>query len=192
MELICIEVEPLKRKLFINLVWHLPPSDPVGSFSGLAKALAVLDKEGKELRDTNCDFAAKEADQPIGNDSKHMFNIYELCSFEQLIEKPTRVFLTTSSINDHIATTSPRYIVKSGVLEVSLSGHYMVYCIRKLNGAAEKSHEMIKRAFLEDASGMCWDQKFTGTDDTDSLVNKWSNLFSLILEKHAPMAEMRV
>ena len=32
----------------------------------------------------------------------------------------------------------------------------------------------------------------TGTDDIDVLVSNWSNLFSLIIEKHAPMTAMCV
>ena len=32
----------------------------------------------------------------------------------------------------------------------------------------------------------------TGTDDINTLVNNWSKLFSLIIEKHAPITEMRV
>eukprot|EP00112_Aurelia_sp_Birch-Aquarium-sp1_P026252 Seg92.2 transcript_id=Seg92.2/GoldUCD/mRNA.D3Y31 product="hypothetical protein" protein_id=Seg92.2/GoldUCD/D3Y31 len=98
-------------------------------------------------------------------------------------------------------TTCARNIVKSGVHEVFLSDHYMVYCIRKLNGAAEKGHRRIKtrkmknfneEAFLADVSGICREQMLTETDDVDVLGNNWSNLFSLIIEKHAPITEMRV
>ena len=130
-----------------------------------------------------------------------MLDLYELFSFKQLIDRPTRVTLTTSSIIDHIATTRARNIVKAGVYEVSLSDHYMVYCIRKFNGAVEKGHKMIKtrkmknfneEAFQADVSGICWEQMLTGTDDTDILVSNWSNLFSLIIEKHVPMTVMRV
>ena len=32
----------------------------------------------------------------------------------------------------------------------------------------------------------------TGTDDIDVLVSNWSNIFSLIIEKHAPMTAVRV
>ena len=77
----------------------------------------------------------KKAEQPIDNNSKHMLDLYELFSFKQLIDRPTRVILTVSSIIDHIAMTRARNIVKAGVYEVSLSDHYMVYCIRKFNGA---------------------------------------------------------
>ena len=147
LELIFIEVEPPKSKSFLVLAWYCPPSDPAASFTKLEKDLSFWDKEGREiilLGDTNCDLTPKQAEQPIDNNSKHMLDLYELFSFKQLIEEPTRVTLTTSSINDHIATTSARNIVKSGVYEVSMSDHYMVYCIRKFNGAVEKDNKMIK------------------------------------------------
>ena len=164
-----------------------------------------MDKEGKEiilLGDcdlTNCDLPIKKAEQQIDNDTKHMTGLYELFSFKQLIEEPTRVTLTTSSIIDHVATTCARNIVEAGVHKVSLSDHYMVYCIRKFNG--EKGHKMIKtrqmknfdkEAFLADVSGICWEQMFSETDNINALVNHWSSLFSLIIDKHAPITEMRV
>ena len=130
-----------------------------------------------------------------------MLDLYELFSFKQLIDRPTRVTLATSSIIDHIATTIARNIVKSGVYEVSLSDHSMVYCLRKFNGAVEKGHKMIKtrkmknfneNAFLPDVSGICWERILNETEDIDALVNNWSNLLSLIIEKHAPMIVMRV
>ena len=204
LEIICIEVEPPKSKSFLVLAWYRPPSDPVASFDKLEKVLSFLDKEGKEiilLGDTNCDLTPKLAEQPIDNNSKHMLDLYESFSFKQLVEEPTRVTLTTSSIIDHIATTCARNIVKSGVHEVAMSDHYMVYCIRKFNGAVEKDHKMIKTrkmknfnedAFLADVSGICWEQMLTETDDINTLVNNWSNLFSLIIDKHAPITEMRV
>ena len=142
LEIICIEVEPPKSKPFLVLAWYRPPSDPVASFDKLEKVLSYLDKEGKEiilLGDTNCDLTTKQADQRIDNDTRHVTSLYELFSFNQLIKEPTRVTLDTSSIIDHIATTCARNIIKSEVHEVSMSDHYMVYCIRKSNGAVEKA-----------------------------------------------------
>ena len=133
LELICIEIELPKCKPFLVVAWYRPPSSPVGAFEKLEKVLSFLDKEGKEmifLGDTNCDLTEKIADQPIDNDSRHMCNLYGLFSLKQLIEEPTRVTLNTSTIIDHIATTCARNITKSGVHEVSLSDHFMVYCVR--------------------------------------------------------------
>ena len=49
-----------------------------------------------------------------------------------------------------------------------------------------------EEALLADDSGLRWEQVLTETDDIDVLVRNWSNLFSLIIEKHAPMIAMRV
>ena len=204
LELLCVEISPPKSKPFLVVTWYRPPSDPVDSFDKLEKALAFLDKEGKEiilLGDTNCDLAKKSTDQPLDNNAKRISSLYELFSFKQLIEEPTRVTLDTATLIDHVATTCPRNILKSGVHEVSLSDHYMVYCIRKFDGAVEKGHKKIKtrkmksfneEAFLADVSEICWEQMLTETDDIKLLVNHWSEMFSSIIEKHAPLSEMRV
>ena len=199
LEIICIELEPPKSKPFLVLAWNRPPSDPVASFDKLEKVLSYLDKEGKEiilLGDTNCDLTTKQANQPIDNDTKHVTSLYELFSFNQLIKEPTRVTLDTSSIIDHIATNCARNIITSGAHDVSVSDHYMVYYIRKFNGAVEKGHKMIKtrkmknfneQAFLSDVAGINWEQMLTETDDINVLVNHWTSIFSLIIDKHAPL-----
>ena len=123
LEIICIEVEPPKSKSFLVIAWYRPPSDPIASFLKLENALSFLDKEGKEiilLGDTNCDLTPKQDEAPIDNDSKHMLDLYELFTFKQLIEEPTRVTLNTSSIIDHVATTCAGNIVSSGVHQVSI------------------------------------------------------------------------
>ena len=50
----------------------------------------------------------------------------------------------------------------------------------------------MRKLFLADVSGICWEQMVSGTDDINLLVNRWSNVFSMIIEKHAPIVEMRV
>ena len=119
----------------------------------------------------------------------------------QLIEEPTRVTLTSSSITDHIATTSARNIIESGVHKVSMSDHYMVFCVRKFEGALKKDHKVVttrsmknfdKDAFLADVAGICWERGFSETDDVNVLVTQWSTLFSLIIDKHAPIKTLRV
>ena len=95
-----------------------------------------------------------------------MVNSYDLFSFKQLVEEPTRVTLETATIIDHIATTYAVNIVESGVHKVSLSDHFMVYCIRKFDGAVKKDHKQIKtrnceeQDFLSDVSNIRWEHMF--------------------------------
>ena len=168
LEILYVEISPPKSKSFLNVDWYRPPSDLFDSFNELEKALAYLDKEGKEiilLGDTNFELAKMPIQKTLDNSAKHISGLYELFSFKQLIEDPTRVTLDTATVIDHVATTCPRNIMKSGVHEVSMSDHYMVYCIRKFSGAVEKGHKTSKtrkmkhfneEAFLADVSGICW------------------------------------
>ena len=137
------------------------------------------------------------ARQPFNNnDNKHLCNIYELFSFKQLINKPARVILSSSTTIDFIATTAVNNIVQSGVIETAMSDHFMVFCVRKLRGALEKNHKAIQarsikkcneQAFLPDVASICWDQIACQCTKIDLVVQEWSNAFSSIIEKHAPM-----
>lgn len=77
----------------------------------------------------------------------------------------------------------------------------MVFCIRRLNGAVENDQRMLKtrkmrelneEAFLADIFCVCREQMRTETDVIGDLVNHWSYLFSSIIDKYAPITEMRV
>ena len=135
------------------------------------------------------------------NNSKHICDLYGLFGLDQLIREPTRVTLDTSTTIDHIATSSPRNILKSGVCKVTMSDHYMVYCVRKFNGNLKKDHKNIRtrmmknfseEAFLNDVATIDWEQVLGHSDDINALVNNWSSIFSAIIEKHAPLRQIRV
>ena len=73
----------------------------------------------------------------------HISNVYDLSSFKQLIQEPTRARLESRTIIDHIATNFERNIGHHGVIRVFMSDHYLVYCIRKLNGTLKREHKVI-------------------------------------------------
>ena len=77
----------------------------------------------------------------------------------------------------------------------------MVFCKRKLNGAVGGSHKMIKNrnmkkfnqeAFLADVSRICWENVVSKSSDINVIIREWSSVFSAIIEKHAPIREIRV
>ena len=159
------------------------------------------------LGDTNCDVLANHSStEPTSANSlpahsKRLMEIYDLFGFQQLIDKATRVTLTSKTLIDHIATTNKSNIVVSDVKEISLSDHFLVYCVRKFRGASKKQHKIIstrqmknfsEEDFLKDLSKVDWKKIVTSTDDISLIVEKWSNMFSIILEKHAPTRNRRV
>ena len=52
-------------------------------------------------------------------------------SLKQLISTPTRTTENTAAPIDHVLTNSPHKIIKSGVVEINLSDHELIYCSRK-------------------------------------------------------------
>ena len=140
LEMISIEVEPKGARPFLVVSWYRPPTEPVETFTKLEMNMDFFDRENKEiliLDDTNCDLlkvTSAEIDSSLSGNSLHMRNIYNLFGFRQVIKEPTRETLGSSSLINHVATNTPSNIVDSGILKISLSDHYLVFCIRKFRG----------------------------------------------------------
>ena len=124
--------------------------------------------------------------------AKKICRLCELFSFKQFIKEPTRATLNTATIIDHIATTYPMNIVNSGVYQVTLSNRYLVYCIRKFNGAITVDQNVIKTRTMNKCkegefhvASVCWESMVIQTDNVAIIVNNWSALFSTIIDKHA-------
>ena len=202
LELACIEIRPQRSRPFIIISWYRPPNSHVSCFEVLENVLSFLAKEGKEiilLGDTNCNFSPETS----GKDSnaKNLHRICNLCNFKQIINEPTREYLLSRTMIDHIATNLQRNILLSGVIKVSMSDHYMVYCVRKFNGSLNRDHKAIKTrnmkhfsksAFLADVSRICWKDIIMPCHGVDELVRKRTSVFSTLIDKHAPYRELRV
>ena len=201
LEIICIEGETPHSNTFIVIAWYRLPSEPNSCFDSLQENLSFFDREGKEiiiLGDTNRDFSH------ANNSPSHVVQLpelYDLFGMTQLIKEPTRVTLDSSTLIDHIATTNCNNIAESGVLEISLSDHYLVYCIRKLRGGVKCQHKCItsrqlknfnQDAFLFDLSEVDWEAIVANAHDIDVAVRQWTHIFALIVEKHAPTLNRRV
>ena len=171
----------------------------------LGTILLYLDQEGKETTlpgDTNCNSAKKAANPSNDVSTLHLHRIHNLLRLTQLMEEPTWATCETATLTDHIATTKHDInISKSGILKLALSDHYMVYCIRKLNGLTSKNHKSIKtrnmkqfsqEAFLRDVASIDWKQALGFSGDANLLVQQFSNAFSQVIEKHTSLRQIRV
>ena len=210
LELLCIEIKPVRAAPFLVMAWYRPPNVTADTFDHLEECLQFLDREDKEiilLGDTNCDISAiySKTGHVTSNDipahSLHLLEIYNLFGLHQIIKSPSRETLTTTTLIDHIATSNASNIVNSGVHKTSLSDHYLIYCVRKFRGASKKQHKLIstrqmknfdQTRFVNDLLEVDWEGIVQNTDDIDVVINNWTSIFSLILEKHAPIRERRV
>ena len=59
----------------------------------------------------------------------------------QLIVNPTRITCQSSSLIDHILTNTPNKVINSGVIELGLSDHQLIFCSRKISKIKYHSHK---------------------------------------------------
>ena len=78
------------------------------------------------MGDLNCDLQSKD-----NGTVKALLNITDIYGLEQLINEPTRITPSTSTLIDVIFTNRPENVYCSGVSHVAISDHSLVYAYRK-------------------------------------------------------------
>ena len=74
---------------------------------------------------------------------KNYFQFCSLYGLEQLIQSPTRVTCSTSSLIDHKLTTFPERVSQQGIIDVGFSDHQLIYHTRKCSGTKVETHKQI-------------------------------------------------
>ena len=204
---ICAEITPPKSSPFCILSWYRPPCSEIDAFNSLEHVLRFFECEGKEiilLGDTNCDLLSGSkifSEHLVPNHVKRICDIYQSFRLEQVIKEPTRETIVTSTLLDHVAVSNAINIVESGVYRVALSDHYLVYAVRKFRGTLNKQHKVIrtrqmkqfdKELFLADLASVDWHSLLHSPADINLLVEHWTNMLAMIIQRHAPIIERRV
>ena len=209
LEIIGVEITPLRAAPFIILSWYRPPSNPIDTIGQLEQVMRFLELEGKEiilLGDTNCDLSenpnSTNGSAPMfSGNARHIKDMYDSFGLTQLISEPTRETEQTSTLIDHIAVSNVRNISKSGVVSTAINYDYLVYPVRKHLGGTERKHKQIytrqmknfnEEAFLRDLSAYDWSSILYCSEDINVIVEKWISMLSLIKETHAPLMQKRV
>ena len=121
-------------------------------------------------------------------------------SLKEVIQEPTRVTSTTSSLLDHILTNSDWKISQKGVIDVGLSDHQLIYCTRKIVRTKTNMHKQIRVRSLKNYTSELLIKELSKIDFPDysifsntnvaynDLVKKILN----IIDKIAPYKELRV
>ena len=100
------------------------------------------------LGDLNFDLLKKEETYYI----KKYKDLYLMHGFKQLIDKPTRITENSASLLDHVLTNSKDRVSQSGVINIGLSDHQLVYCTRKITREKFYKHKNIKVRSLKNYS----------------------------------------
>ena len=124
----------------------------------------------------------------LNKNKSNLCNNYEkllrLFGCKQIIEKPTRITETCSSLLDHIITNNSDKIYQSGVLDIGLSDHLITFCSRKIIRGQIGKHKTIKIRSLKNYSVLSFLGKLRNIDwlavTTSSDVNVVWSYFKII------------
>ena len=88
----------------------------------------------------------------ISSDVKSYIEFCSTLGLKQLIKAPTRITSSTSTLIDHILTSSSEKVVQASIIETSLSDHQLIFCTRKIKRAKPNKHHYLKFRFMKNFS----------------------------------------
>ena len=199
LEIMSIEIRKHNSKPFVITSCYRPPNLLHELFTLINTLLGKLVSENVEhflMGDLNCDLQSKD-----NGNVKALLNITDIYGLEQLINEPTRITPSTSTLIDLIFTNRPDWNVYcSGVSHVAISDHSLVYAYRKISiptfskGVNLMTYRQFKHFnsanFYADILAQPWDD-IKQLYDSNDMWRRWKELFLNVCEKHAPMKTKR-
>ena len=198
-ESLTVEIIRYVKPILVTTIYR-PPDSVVEMFDKIDGLLYKLESENKEsiiAGDMNCNLM-KEGD----NDTKHIKHIYNSFSYTQLTENATQTTVDTMTLIDHLATTRPMTISDKGVIPCGISDHDATFLVRSMRIPRIKTHSKIRKArkfknfgnylFLKDLEALNLDEIKNITKDPNQMWSLWKNLFLGVLDKHAPIIEIKI
>lgn len=192
---ICLE----RQKPFLIVTLYRPPNARSEVFNHMQECFETLEDTGYEyilLGDLNCDMLQS----PKKWQAERLSDIINDFNCQQIIKNPTRVTELSQTLIDVIITNDCSKIQESGIVQVTISDHYMVYCIRGRQKEKPQKHkfkyfrnwkkvnwDVIKHELNE----LNWESILQCTDCQISC----DNLYHIItgkIDKHAPPKKCRI
>ena len=127
----------------------------------------------------------------------------EFCDFfslKQLITCPTRISYSSSTIIDHILTSYPDRVSQEGIINIGISDHQLIFCIRKTLKTKTGFHKQISFRSLKNYSALAYEEalkkvKFHNYETFISLNEAYSNFIqklTSVIDEIAPCKTKRV
>ena len=200
LEMTIVEIKQTKSKPVLVINWYRPPNSKVEVFDSFEAVINKIDSLNVDyivLGDMNCDaLCSKKSWQ-----TTKLYDVMDSFNCTQLINQYTRVTETTASAVDLIFTNCPDKCSSSGVFEISLSDHYMIYCVLgKSSNSTEDSHKYKSNRdfrrfdpheFISEISGISWDTVYKNSNP-QAAYDIFISLLIKVIDKHAPMHKRRV
>ena len=79
---------------------------------------------------------------------RQYIEFFQSYSLKQILREPTRITCNTSSLLDHILSNSLQKISSSGILDIGISDHKLIFCTRKIvRYKSNKHHNIFGRSY---------------------------------------------
>jgi len=199
LESIWVEIYLKNSKNFLVNTTYRPPD----SSKHLCKLFNELFEKSLITASTLCeeiivlgDMNVNFLDKSINKEFKTIVNNN---GFKQLIKNPTRVTNTSSTLIDIILSNNEKNIQQTFTAALSLSDHYMICCVRKLNHSRSKPRTVICRnyrnyvpdALKQDLVSSDFEPLY-GMNDVNCAWEYLKNILTTNFNKHAPIITKRV
>ena len=191
-------IKPRSKSILVS-TWYRPPDFSAHFFVEFEKMVGSLDAKNLEffsLGDLNVNL-----DQSMESSNKNTLNeIFDIYGLDQLIQEPTRVTESSSSLIDLCLTNSLTTVVDSGVIHLSISDHSLIYVVRKAHYVqtdakiieARTMRNFNSENFLNDLNQQPWAEVCHNAADPNKMWQIWKSLLMETIDKHAPIRIKRV
>ena len=134
------------------------------------------------------------------NDAIKYFDFCIMFGLKQLIESPTRIICSSSSIIDHILASLPYRVTQQGILNVRLSDHQLIYGTRKITRIKRGGHKQItfrsfKHYTIDGYGKALVEINFSEYKKFGNVNDAYSNVIQKLMEvidKVAPVKSKRI
>ena len=199
-EMIFTEITVGKIKIAIGVIYK-SPLIPYGVYANMHENLVAVTSKYEHcllIGDMNIDFLKQSSS------ALKFFKSYvtEPFALTQVINQPTRVTSSTSTLIDLMLTSSPENVKVHGVVDTpGISDHCLTYLSYSIKKPKFKPKMVTRRdmrnfnteKFLTDMANAHWE--FVDAVEDDDIENKvtiFENIHKDIIDRHAPMRTFRV
>ena len=193
-----IQMQHRKTKSIIICVCYRPPDCPLSSFDdelipNYAEALTFA-KPIVLLDDMNYNLLENGYDRRALDDFSNCLNL------SQLISEPTKITDTSTSLLDVILVTDKHLVVESGVVNVCISDHSLVFCTLSLKVPKPSPHNICVRSyknynpdlFSSSVSELALFVKVCDIDDVNLKLAMFDDAFLTNLNTYAPIKSVKI
>ena len=193
-----IQVQNKKLRSLLVCIVYRPPEVGIACLENelLPKYIEALSRN-KDIvltGDLNCDLLSNN---PRG---EALLSFCATVNATQLIDKPTRVIENSRSLLDVILVSDPVLVKSSGVLEITISDHFLVYVVINLRSPKQAPTYIVTRTFrnykadqfANDIAHIPWDTMNLIDESVDNSLDAFNDLLLACLDDHAPIKTVKI